>query len=578
MSCPVYIRSRETAKVNFSRCYFTVLMYISTGASGRFLHISQSVPGRSVLKFIPINPRAQGLSNAFRVIIIGLLLFEISARKRWLSNVFGGNAIESCFKRFLVANKNLLQGPYSCLKQSVSVVICPQDLVKTYKHAFEIVGCLPDVQTDFRPVAAALVAVRLRPCARGACSRVGPGPPAGLHPDGQRVVEGRRARGAPPGGWPPEGPLPPTGSRGHREWRGRGACRGAPREGRPGMYFVRDRVRGLWLSWLLKAITLITYIVFQAQQHRAGRPAAAADRLGDEGPPSRPPRRAAAPGQGGPSCDGECSSSCSWPDPWLFHRWGRLSVPSLWCFPGISQRMSGGNVRKFGMLMYPDHTQDWKGQQTIKPFIPFVLPLFISPGPSTSAGSLGSPGSPSAPWRWWGPPGRAAAPGPVGLRPDGECSSSCSWPDPRLIHRRGRLPMLLLWRFPGISRRMSGGSVLKFGMLMYPNHIQDWKGQQTIIPFIPFVLPLFISPGPSTSAGSLGSPSGPWRWWGPPGGAAAPGRAGPRPDGECSSSCSWPDPRLIHRRGQLSVPLLWRFPGISRRMSGGSVLKFGMLM
>ena len=494
MSCPVYIRSRETAKVNFSRCYFTVLMYISTGASGRFLHISLSVPGRSVLKCIPINPRAQGLSNAFRVIIISLLLFEISARKRWLSNVFGVNAIESCFKRFLVANKNLLQGPYSCLKQSVSVVICPQDLVKTYKHAFEIVGCLPDVQTDFRPVAAALVTVRLRPCARGACSRVGPGPPAGLHPDGQRVVEGRRARGAPPGGWPPEGPL-------------------------PGMYFVRDRVRGLWLSWLLKAITLITYIVFQAQQHRAGRPAAAADRLGDEGPPSRPPRRAAAPGQGGPSCDGECSSSCSWPDPWLFHRWGRLSVPSLWCFPGISQRMSGGSVLKFGMLMYPDHTQDWKGQQTMKPFIPFVLPLFISPGPSTSAGSLGSPGSPSAPWRWWGPPGGAAAPGPVGLRPDGECSSSCSWPDPRLIHRRGRLPMPLLWHFPGISRRMSGGRVLKFGMLMYPNHIQDWKGQQTIIPFIPFVLPLFISPGPSTSAGSLGSPgspSGPWRWWGPP--------------------------------------------------------------
>ena len=80
-------------------------------------------------------------------------------------------------------------------------------------------------------------------------------------------------------------------------------------------------------------------------------------------------------------------------------------------FPGISQRTHGRNGLKFCMLIYPDHLQKWLGSWSVD---------FCNFG-----------------------------------------SILTQWNESNL-------------GFPGFSWRTHGGNGLKYGMLLYPDHLQNW--------------------------------------------------------------------------------------------------------
>ena len=223
---------------------------------------------------------------------------------------------ESCFKRFLVENKNLLQGPYSCLKQSVSVVICPQDLVKTSQ------ACLQDCGWSARRAAGHSTSSRsAQPCWPRPASGPTPWRPTGRWGPKSSRSSARRLT--------PWGPFATDWeSWSSREERAR-SVPGCAAGGQAGYVFRGRQSRGPVTFMAAKGHYPHYLHCIPGPAAQSCATSSSRGQTRGRRPPSRPPRRAAAPGQGGPSCDGECSSSCSLPDPRLFHRWGRLSVPSL---------------------------------------------------------------------------------------------------------------------------------------------------------------------------------------------------------------------------------------------------------
>ena len=124
-------------------------------------------------------------------------------------------------------------------------------------------------------------------------------------------------------------------------------------------------------------------------------------------------------------------------------------------FLGICPRTHRGNGLKFYMLMYLDHLQNWLvyGHSL---FIFLILALFWL----SEAGQI---------WGFRAFPGE---------RMEEMAWNFACWCI--LTTVRTDLFMALFWLngsnlgFPGISWRTDGGNGLKYGMLVYPDHLQNW--------------------------------------------------------------------------------------------------------
>ena len=150
--------------------------------------------------------------------------------------------------------------------------------------------------------------------------------------------------------------------------------------------------------------------------------------------------------------------------PWLFY--GMSVRPSVRPerFPGIYWRTHGGNDRKFHMLMYLDYLQNWLDYS-------HSLLIFLLLTPLNETGQIGvSVHFSDNTWREW----------PAMLHAD------VFWPPSELIcSRPGSVDfsnfgtILTSWNgsnlgFPSISWRTHEGNSLKFCMLMYLDHLQNW--------------------------------------------------------------------------------------------------------
>ena len=138
--------------------------------------------------------------------------------------------------------------------------------------------------------------------------------------------------------------------------------------------------------------------------------------------------------------------------------------PERW--PSICRRTNGGNGLKFYMLMYPDHLQNRLvyGRGLL---IFVVLALFWLSETGQIWGFRAFPGERMEGRAW-------------------NFHADVSWPPSELISSGSRSvhfcnfgTILTRWNgsnlgFPGISQRTHGGNGLTYGMLLYPDHLQNW--------------------------------------------------------------------------------------------------------